>query len=193
MINFSGSCKYLLFNHLLFGPQARIEFAQNYKLMNKAIFLDRDGVLINNEHHYYIWESAQLEFIEGVFENLQLLQHKGYQLFIVSNQGGISRGFYSKENILKLHEELIQIFLQHQIHMADILFCPHHSEKEKCLCRKPQSLMIDKLIAKHEINPQESIMIGDSESDMQAAALAGIFGIRIIPNQNMFPFISELL
>ena len=161
--------------------------------MNKAIFLDLDGVLINNQHHYYIWESVQMEFIEGVFENLQLLQHKGFQLFIVSNQGGISKGLYSKENVMGLHEEIIQRFSKNQITLSDILFCPHHSENEKCLCRKPQSLMIDKLIAKYELNPNESIMIGDSESDMQAAAMAGIHGIRIIPNQNMFPYIAQLL
>lgn len=161
--------------------------------MNKAIFLDRDGVLINNEHHYYIWESSQLEFIEGVFENLQLLQKKGYQLFVVSNQGGISRGLYSKENILTLHQELIQTLGKNQIILTDILFCPHHTEIENCLCRKPQSLMLDRLIARYELDPQHSTMIGDSESDMKAAAMAGVNGIQIKPNQNMFPFIASLL
>ena len=161
--------------------------------MNKAIFLDRDGVLINNEHLYYIWKSSQIEFIEGVFVNLQLLQQEGFQLFIVSNQGGISRGLYTKENILQLHEELILTFLKNQITISDILFCPHHLENEKCLCRKPHSLMIDKLMAKYELNPLESTMIGDSQSDMEAAERAGIHGIKITPNQNMFPFIASLL
>ena len=161
--------------------------------MNKAIFLDRDGVLINNEHHYYIWESSQLELIEGVLENLKLLQQKGFKLFIVSNQGGIAKGLYTKESIITLHEQVIHTFLKNQIILSGIIFCPHHTEIEKCLCRKPQSLMIDKLIAKYELNVQESIMIGDSESDMEAAAMAGVQGIRIPPNQNMFPFISRLL
>lgn len=161
--------------------------------MNKAIFLDRDGVLINNKHHYYIWESAQIEFVEGVFENLQMLQQKGFQLFIVSNQGGISRGIYTKENIARLHEELIQAFSKNQVTISDIIYCPHHNEIEKCLCRKPQSLMIDKLMAKYELNPKESVLIGDSESDITAAAMAGIHGIRITPNRNMFPFIAKLL
>lgn len=161
--------------------------------MNKAIFLDRDGVLINNKDHYYIWESSQLEFIEGVFDNLSLLQQKGFQLFIVSNQGGISRGLYTKEDIGQLHVELIQTFSKHQIAISDILFCPHHSEIEKCLCRKPGSLMIDKLMAKYDLNLKESILIGDSESDRLAASMAGIQGIRITPNQNMFPFITKLL
>ena len=161
--------------------------------MNKAIFLDRDGVLINNQHHYYIWESSQIEFIDSVFENLKLLQQKGFQLYIVSNQGGIARGLYTKDNIMTLHEQMLETFRKNQINISDILFCPHHSEKEKCLCRKPESLMIDKLIAKYDLNPTESILIGDSESDMKAAAMAGIHGIKITTNQNMFPFISNLL
>lgn len=161
--------------------------------MSKAIFLDRDGVLIDNQHHYYIWKSDQLKFIDGVFENLKMLQQKGFQLFIVSNQGGISRGLYSKEDIMKLHEEMDEIFRKNQITITDIIFCPHHNEKENCLCRKPESLMIDKLIAKYDLNPQESFMIGDSESDIEAAIKAGIHGIRIVANQNMFPYISNLL
>jgi D-glycero-D-manno-heptose 1,7-bisphosphate phosphatase len=161
--------------------------------MNKAIFLDRDGVLIDNQHHYYIWKSDQLKFIDGVFDNLKILQQNGYQLFIISNQGGISRGLYTKEDILKLHEEMISTFFNNNITITDILFCPHHSENEKCFCRKPESLMIDKLIAKYNLSPNESIMIGDSESDMEAAAMAGIQGIRITPNQNMFLYISKLL
>lgn len=161
--------------------------------MNRAIFLDRDGVLIDNQHHYYIWKSDQLKFIEGVFENLRMMEQRGYLLFIVSNQGGISRGLYTKEDILKLHEKMISTFFNNNITITDILFCPHHNENEKCLCRKPESLMFDKLIAKFSLDPNESIMIGDSESDMKAAALAGIEGIKIAPNQNMLPFIEKLL
>lgn len=161
--------------------------------MNKAIFLDRDGVLINNLNHYYIWNSDQLEFVEGVIENLQLLQKNGFQLFIVSNQGGIARGLYTKDDVLKLHDEVIATFRENHISITEILFCPHHNEKGKCLCRKPEPLMIEKLIAKYNLNPLKSAMIGDSESDMEAAARAGIQGVKIMPNKNMLPFITTLL
>jgi len=59
--------------------------------MKKAIFLDRDGVLISNTDHYYIWKQDQLEYVDGVFRNLQMLTERGFLLFIVSNQGGISK------------------------------------------------------------------------------------------------------
>ena len=161
--------------------------------MNKAVFLDRDGVLINNEHHYYIWRSDQVQLVDGVFENLRMLQAHGFQLFIVSNQGGISRGLYTREDILKLHKKLTDTLLKHQIHVRDVLFCPHHPDKEKCLCRKPESLMIDRLIARYDICPQESAMVGDSNSDMTAAAKAGIKPIKIVSNTNMFASIANLI
>lgn len=161
-------------------------------MTNKAVFLDRDGVLISNEEHYYIWEQKQVKFIDGIFDNLRKLALEGFQLFIVSNQGGISRGTYSKNDILKLHKSLIQIFEENNIEILEIAFCPHHPEIENCLCRKPASLMIDRIIAKYRINKAESFFIGDSESDIDAAQKAGIQGIRITPNQNMFSYISFL-
>ncbi len=160
--------------------------------MNKAIFLDRDGVLVDNSEHYYIWKSDQLLLIDGVIENLKMLIQKGFQLFIVSNQGGISRGLYTKDDTLKLHAELIQTFKADHIEITEIAFCPHHPEIEICLCRKPNSLMIERLISKYKISKTDSYFIGDSPSDMDAARKAGIQGIQIIPNQNMLPQISFL-
>jgi len=161
--------------------------------MKKAIFLDRDGVLISNRDHYYIWKQNQVEYVEGIFENLKMLADKGFQLFIVSNQGGISRGLYSKKDIQKLHEELIQDFQKHGIEISEIVYCPHHPEVEKCLCRKPGSLMIDKLIAKYGLSKEGSYLIGDRASDMEAAQNAGLSGILISPNQNMHSYISFLI
>lgn len=161
--------------------------------MNKAIFLDRDGVLVDNSEHYYIWKSDQLKLVDGVFENLKLLIQKGFQLFIISNQGGISRGLYSKNAIEKLHAELIQTFRKNDVKITEIAFCPHHPEIERCLCRKPDSLMIEKLIAKYKISKPDSYLIGDSKSDMDASEKIGIQGIQIISNQNMFPHILFLI
>jgi len=159
----------------------------------KAIFLDRDGVLINNSDHYYVWKDEQLKFVDGIFDNLKLLLLKGYQLFIVSNQGGISKGLYSKEDILNLHSRLLQTFRNNNIEITEIVFCPHHLEFEKCMCRKPDSIMIEKLLAKYKLNREESWFIGDSHSDMNAALKAGIQPIHITANNNMLPFISMLI
>lgn len=159
----------------------------------KAIFFDRDGVLINNSVHYYIWEHSQLSLVEGVFENMKAFIQKGFQLFIVSNQGGISKGIYTKNDCIKLHDGLMETFRNNEIEIKEIVFCPHHPEIEKCMCRKPSSLMINKLIDKYRISKADSYFIGDSESDIEATEKAGIQGIKISPNQNMFPSISFLL
>jgi D-glycero-D-manno-heptose 1,7-bisphosphate phosphatase len=161
--------------------------------MGKAVFLDRDGVLINNEHHYYIWKINQVEFVDGIFENLGRLVKQGFQLFIVSNQGGISKGQYSKDDILELHEYLLENFRKNDIEIADIAFCPHHPENEKCLCRKPEPLLIDRLLARYKIDKNESYFVGDRQSDLEAAHKAGIRGIKVDANQNIFPFISFLI
>ncbi len=159
----------------------------------KAIILDRDGVLISNHEHYYIWKKEQMQYVDGVFGNLKLLIQKGFQLFIVSNQGGISKEIYTKFDSLELHEELNKRFRKNGIEITEIVFCPHHPEIEQCMCRKPDSLLIEKLVAKYKLCKSESYFIGDSESDMQAARKAGIEGIKIIANQNMYPFISSLI
>jgi len=162
-------------------------------MSKKAIFLDRDGVLINNNDHYYIWKTEQVSYVDGVFDNLKKLSDLGFLFFIVSNQGGISKGQYTKDDSIALHNELIQTFLSEGICITDVAFCPHHSNIESCLCRKPGSLMIEKLIAKYQIDKDGSYMIGDNVTDMEAASNAGIQGIKITPNQNMYPFISFLL
>jgi D-glycero-D-manno-heptose 1,7-bisphosphate phosphatase len=162
-------------------------------MKQKAIFLDRDGVIIRNDTHYYIWKLEQMSFVDGINDNLRLLTNLGFQLFIVSNQGGISKGIYHSKDIQQLHQELITRFNQEGIQINDILFCRHHPDIEKCLCRKPDSLMIEKLIAKYNICREDSYFIGDTESDMRAARNAGINGIKIQANENMIPYISLLV
>lgn len=162
-------------------------------MKRKSIFLDRDGVIVDNSEYYYIWKKEQLTFVEGVFENLKALKSNGFQLFIVSNQGGIARGIYTKREMEDFHRELISILQDHQIEITEALFCPHHPEIEKCLCRKPSGLMIEKMIAKYSLIKSECLLIGDSESDMEAAEKTGIRGIRIPSNQNMLSYVDDLL
>ena len=159
----------------------------------KAVFLDRDGVLIDNSDQYYIWKTDQMRLVDGVVENLKLISAKGYLLFIVSNQGGISRQLYTKNDIQNFHIELLDLLNRQGINIEAISFCPHHPEIEKCFCRKPDSLMIEKLLAKYKVDPVKSYFIGDSQSDMEAASKAGIPSIRIPANQNMRPYIAQLI
>ena len=161
--------------------------------MIKAIVFDRDGVVTKNDKHYYVWNEEQLEYVDGIFENLKLLVQHGFELYMVSNQGGISKGLYTKPDVLQLNQAIFQELKKHEIEISEVLFCPHHSEIENCLCRKPKSILIEKLMAKHKLCKKNTFFIGDSDTDMQAAEKAGIQGIRISSNQNMKPFILSLL
>lgn len=161
--------------------------------MSRAIILDRDGVINKNDKNYYVWKKDQLEFVDGIFENLRLLKQAGYKLFVVSNQGGISKGIYSKNEAVSLNKHIQDCLKMKQIELEDILFCPHHPEIEQCLCRKPSPLLIDRLISRYALDKSRTIFIGDSESDIQAANRAGIAGIRVKANQNMHPHILHLI
>jgi len=153
-------------------------------MKNKAVFLDRDGV-INRERGEYTYRLSDFQFNPGVFETLAFWQNAGYLLIIVSNQGGISKGIYTISEVETLHDHMVGEFARRGIHIAEVYFCPHHSDLEKCLCRKPGTLMIEKALARFSIAPELSYFIGDHERDTMAAEKAGLISIRISPNQSL--------
>jgi D-glycero-D-manno-heptose 1,7-bisphosphate phosphatase len=144
--------------------------------MNKCVFLDRDGVL-NQDTDGYLFRPEDLVIPDGTVEALQRLKNAGYLLIVVTNQAGIAKGLYSREDVWRCHE-----FFQQQCgHLLDDLyFCPHHPEHTTAsLLRKPDSLMLEKAMAKHRIDRHRSWMIGDRERDVLAGRKAGVRTIRI--------------
>ncbi|MBB1293994.1 MULTISPECIES: D-glycero-beta-D-manno-heptose 1,7-bisphosphate 7-phosphatase [Pseudoalteromonas] len=151
--------------------------------INKALFLDRDGVV--NIDHGYVYESDKFEFVPGVFTACKAFADAGYKLIIVTNQSGIGRGYYSEADFHALTQWMIAQFAAHQVKVTDVYFCPHHPKKalpeylKECDCRKPAPGMLLQGIADHHINPACSIMVGDKLSDMQAASKA-VIGTRVL-------------
>ena len=137
----------------------------------KTVFLDRDGVI--NKEISYLHKIEDFEFINGVFESCQYYKKLGYQIVIITNQSGISRGYYSESDFQNLSKWMITQFNKNNIQILDIFHCPH-SSKSNCDCRKPKPGMFIKAKNKYNINMSESWMIGDSERDINAANLAGI-------------------
>lgn len=137
----------------------------------KALFLDRDGVI--NIDHGYVYQIEKFEFTEGIFELLELFIQHNYQLFIVTNQSGIGRGYYTEDNFLTLTEHMLEVFSQKNIPIQMVQYCPHAPE-ENCHCRKPSTGMIDKIRASFSIDLENSWMIGDKQSDIDLAKNAGI-------------------
>ena len=158
--------------------------------MQKAVFLDRDGVINSNANHYYVYKSDDFKLNQGVIKTLNLLIKKGYLLIIISNQGGVSKDKYTKADVEKLNDHMISLFTRSNIEILESYYCPHHSDVEKCVCRKPDSLMIEKAIARFKISIPDSYMIGDSERDIEAAEKLGIKGIKVKANGDLFKEIT---
>src|SRR4051812_41123629 len=105
----------------------------------KIIFLDRDGVLIR-ERGDYTWLLEDMKINDGVVEGLLRLNDAGYEFVIVSNQGGIGKGLYSKEQTDFLHFHIKRFLSIKGIEIKEVYYCPHHPESSACICRKPDSL-----------------------------------------------------
>lgn len=157
--------------------------------INKAVFLDRDGVL-NQEIGDYVRKTEDFKVLAHNFEPLKELQRRGYLLIVITNQGGLAKGWYSEETLSQMHSRLRTTYEDHGIHLTEIYYCNHHPEYNgKCLCRKPGSIMLEKAVARFEIDASQSYFIGDRERDIQAGEAAGVKGILIDSDQP----ISEVL
>ncbi|HIP14953.1 MAG TPA: D-glycero-beta-D-manno-heptose 1,7-bisphosphate 7-phosphatase [Sulfurimonas autotrophica] len=141
--------------------------------MKKALFLDRDGVV--NVEKNYLYKMKDFEFIDGIFDLCQHYQQLGYMIFIVTNQSGIARKYYSEEDFHLLTEWMIDEFKKRAIIINRVYYCPHHPEiSGACSCRKPEPGMILQAQEEFDIDLLHSLLIGDKERDIEAALYAGI-------------------
>lgn len=139
--------------------------------MQKAIFLDRDGVI--NVEKNYVYKSEEFEFITGLFDSLRELQKAGFLLFIITNQSGIGRGYYTIQDFNILTSWMLEQFKKEGIAISQVEFCPH-SPDEICECRKPKTGMIDAILKNFSIDLENSWLIGDKDADIQCAKSANI-------------------
>lgn len=160
--------------------------------MNKAIFLDRDGVL-NHDPGDYTMSLDEFHILPGVLDSLKRLHSAGYLLILITNQAGISKGLYTHETVREIHA-----FFTHEcenvgVPITAIYYSPHHEAFGKSLSRKPGSLMIERGLARYNIDPKKSWMIGDKQRDLDAAAKAGVGGILIETNASLKEVVESLV
>jgi len=150
---------------------------------NKAVFLDRDGVL-NHELGDYVCKMDDFHILEHNFPVLRELQDEGYLLIVITNQGGIAKGWYNEVTLSQMHHKLKDVYKENGIHITETYYCRHHPMYNgNCLCRKPGSMMLEKAIARFNIDKSKSYFIGDKETDVIAGQKAGVTGILITPDQ----------
>ena len=143
------------------------------KPLNKALFLDRDGVI--NVEKDYLYKIEDFEFIDGIFELCRYYQNLGFIIFVVTNQSGIARGYYSEKDFNMLTSWMLEEFSKNSVEIKKVYHCPHHPDiSGECECRKPRSGMLLDAQKDFDIDLKNSILVGDKERDIEAGLNAGL-------------------
>ncbi len=138
-----------------------------------ALFLDRDGVI--NIEKNYLHKKEDFEFIDGIFELCRYYQEKDYLIVVVTNQSGIARGYYSEMDFASLTFWMLDAFTSEGVMITQVYHCPHHPDiSGECECRKPHPGMLLRAGKELNIDFENSLLVGDSERDIEAAHRAGI-------------------
>lgn len=137
-------------------------------MATKALFLDRDGVV--NVDNHYVYRKEDFEWMPHIFDLCHAARSRGYQIFILTNQSGIGRGYYTEQDFHSLTKHMIAAFTAEGIEIADVLFCPYLEHED----RKPNPGMFLKAETKHDIDMAASVNVGDNPRDIEAGLTAGI-------------------
>lgn len=152
--------------------------------MNKAVFIDRDGTLIKDKD--YLAKPSEVELIENTIPALEIFEDLDYRIFIITNQSGVARGYFSEKSVKEVNDYLKSLLSEHGISIAKIYYCPHHPDGEvekysyRCNCRKPEPGMLHKAREEFNINLEKSATIGDKKSDVLVGQVTGGKGILVL-------------
>lgn len=146
--------------------------------LRKVLFLDRDGTLIHDSA--YLHEPDKVQWLEGVLSTLKILQIRGWEFVVVTNQSGVARGMYSEEDIDLVHARMQESLDSFGVRILEWKYCPHHPDiTGPCDCRKPLPGMISSVIQANDLNPDKCVMLGDKISDVQAGQSAHLNSYRL--------------
>lgn len=152
--------------------------------MRAAVFLDRDGTLIDElgflarpeDLHLYPWAGPAV----------RRLNEAGFAVVVVTNQSGIARGLFGERELSAIHARLAAELARHGAHLDDVLHCPHHPRegtpplRSTCACRKPAPGLVLEAARRHELDLSRSYLIGDSLRDLECGARAGLHGTLLV-------------
>ncbi|GAW94070.1 D-glycero-beta-D-manno-heptose 1,7-bisphosphate 7-phosphatase [Calderihabitans maritimus] len=160
-----------------------------------AVFFDRDGVL--NVDKGYVHRPEQITWVEGAPEAVKEMNDRGWLVFVVTNQSGVARGYYSEEDVGRLHRWMNEELKRRGAHIDAFYYCPHHPEvgrgiyRRQCLCRKPAPGLLQRALAEWPVDGERSLLIGDTPADVAAARAAGIRGL-LFPGGNLREFMRQV-
>jgi len=158
--------------------------------MNKAIFLDRDGV-INQKRDDYVKDIDELKIFPFVANTIKKLHEMNFLVIIITNQSAINRGLLSHETLNKIHGIIQEYLKKNDTFIDAFYYCPHRPD-ENCNCRKPKSGLLLKAIQTFKINPNLSWMIGDSDSDINAGKSVGTHTAKIENGESLDIIVDKI-
>ncbi|MBE6407970.1 MAG: HAD family hydrolase [Lentisphaerae bacterium] len=152
--------------------------------MYKACFLDRDGVLIEEED--YLCDPARVRLCSGAVEAIKLAHSVGRKVFLISNQAGLAKGKFKMEDLKAVHAKVEELLAEQGVALDGYYYCPHHAKgivpeyTRECSCRKPGPGMILKAAEEHDLDVKNSFMIGDRLTDLEAGVNAGCSAVALV-------------
>jgi D-glycero-D-manno-heptose 1,7-bisphosphate phosphatase len=145
--------------------------------MNRACFIDRDGVLI--EEKIYLRDPEQVLLVPEAVAALKLLEQHGFLRIVITNQAGVAHGYFTEADVTAVHDKIKALLLAQKVGVTDFFYCPHHPDGTvseyalNCACRKPGTALIEQAVKKYDLNLSASFLIGDKISDLLAGRKAG--------------------
>jgi D-glycero-D-manno-heptose 1,7-bisphosphate phosphatase len=154
--------------------------------VNKAAFLDRDGVINRKAptEDEYITSWEEMQILPGVAEAIALLNGAGFLVIVVTNQRGVAKGLITEDRLDSLHQRMCNELAREGSIIDDVYYCPHELEPP-CDCRKPQPGMLLRAALTYDIDVSASWMIGDSDKDVEAGRRAGCRTIRVLRDNEL--------
>lgn len=173
------------------GKLERIPITEKFLKPKKVIFLDRDGVINKKPPKAdYVKNWSEFEFLPDAIEAIKLIYQKGYDIYVITNQAGIARGFMDEQDLKNIHENMKNEFEKHNIKIKGIYYCPHGWD-DGCECRKPKPGMFFQAARDHHIDLTKSIFVGDDERDIQAGNAIGCKTIIVTPENNLLRIMTS--
>lgn len=149
----------------------------SHSASNRAVFLDRDGTIMEDSN--YVGDVSRVLVIPGAAAALRQLQDAGYKLFIITNQSGVGRGYFTSEAVELIHAHLDEYFSKSGVRFDHYYVCPHHPE-DNCDCRKPKPKFLLDAAREYSLDLSRCFMVGDRASDIQAGVNAGAATILVL-------------
>ncbi|WP_124223172.1 D-glycero-alpha-D-manno-heptose-1,7-bisphosphate 7-phosphatase [Aquisalibacillus elongatus] len=149
--------------------------------MNKAVFLDRDGVIneVKTDRVKFVNRPEDLYILDGVPEAIKQLNDAGFKVFVVTNQGGVGLGYMTEDELNTIHDHMARELAKQGAHIHEIMACTH-APHENCYCRKPGSQMLLDLIDDYDVDIMKSYLVGDREPDIEAGNAVGIKSLMVV-------------